>query len=271
MNSGYYKSQYKRRLILRTRRLNYSANVESCIIVENKLNSKFYWNMSPTLKFQELLRACEKCCPRKKFDFAAWNYKVGKQLSGCFEYTETSICEVSQALTIGCIGHPNVGKSSVINSIVGRKVVSTSRTPGHTKHFQTYFVTCNIQLCDCPGLVFPSIVDKQQQIFSGLYPIAQVIICEIRHFKTKISWRPVRTCIKLNLFWNWSSSGGFYIKHVQWVIKCLRSSEQNSRWKIWKQVRLLLKTVCFLYIYVQTYKVYETKTYESGLSERMIH
>lgn len=123
---------------------------------------------------KELLRACEKCCPRKKFDFAAWNYKVAKQLSGGFEYTETSICEVSQALTLGCIGHPNVGKSSVINSIVGRKVVSTSRTPGHTKHFQTYFVTCNIQLCDCPGLVFPSIVDKQQQIFSGLYPIAQV-------------------------------------------------------------------------------------------------
>ena len=44
------------------------------------------------------------------------------------------------------------------------QVVSTSRTPGHTKHFQTIFLTPNVRLCDCPGLVFPSIVSKQLQV-----------------------------------------------------------------------------------------------------------
>ncbi|KAJ2342185.1 hypothetical protein GGH92_005488, partial [Coemansia sp. RSA 2673] len=44
-------------------------------------------------------------------------------------------------VTLGLVGHPNVGKSTVINSIMGRTVVSTSRTPGHTKHFQTIHVT----------------------------------------------------------------------------------------------------------------------------------
>lgn len=77
-------------------------------------------------------------------------------------------------LTIGMIGHPNVGKSSLINGIVGKKVVSTSRTPGHTKHFQTIYLTPSVRLCDCPGLVFPSLVNKQIQILSGIYPIAQV-------------------------------------------------------------------------------------------------
>jgi len=33
-----------------------------------------------------------------------------------------------------------VGKSSLMNALVGRKVTSVSRTPGHTKHFQTYFI-----------------------------------------------------------------------------------------------------------------------------------
>ena len=39
----------------------------------------------------------------------------------------------------------------------GKKVVSTSRTPGHTKHFQTILLTNDIVLVDCPGLVFPAL------------------------------------------------------------------------------------------------------------------
>ena len=41
-------------------------------------------------------------------------------------------------VTVGMIGHPNVGKSSLINGLVGRKVVSTSSTPGHTKYLQVH-------------------------------------------------------------------------------------------------------------------------------------
>jgi len=77
-------------------------------------------------------------------------------------------------LTIGCVGHPNVGKSSFMNALIGRKVVSVSRTPGHTKHFQTIFLTPNIRLCDCPGLVFPSYHPKQLQVLMGCYPISQL-------------------------------------------------------------------------------------------------
>lgn len=76
--------------------------------------------------------------------------------------------------TVGFIGQPNVGKSSLINSIFGRKVVSASRTPGHTKHFQTLHLSAGIRVCDSPGLVFPSIIDKNLQILCGIYNIAQV-------------------------------------------------------------------------------------------------
>lgn len=77
-------------------------------------------------------------------------------------------------LTIGCIGQPNVGKSSLLNAVMGRKVVSVSKTPGHTKHFQTIFITRTVKLCDCPGLVFPSRVPKQIQVLMGSFPIAQL-------------------------------------------------------------------------------------------------
>ena len=67
-------------------------------------------------------------------------------------------------VTLGFTGYPNVGKSSILNSIVGHKVVSVSRTPGHTKHFQTIHLTSTVRLCDCPGLVFPSYVDRPLQV-----------------------------------------------------------------------------------------------------------
>ncbi|KAJ1993850.1 hypothetical protein H4R33_000486 [Dimargaris cristalligena] len=77
-------------------------------------------------------------------------------------------------LTLGLIGHPNVGKSTLINSLMGRTVVSASKTPGHTKRFQTIYLADNVRLCDCPGLVFPSLTPKPVQILTGLFNIAQV-------------------------------------------------------------------------------------------------
>lgn len=77
-------------------------------------------------------------------------------------------------VTIGCVGFPNVGKSSLLNALMGRKVVSVSRTPGHTKHFQTIYLTNTVRLCDCPGLVFPSATPRRLQVLLGSYPIAQL-------------------------------------------------------------------------------------------------
>ena len=77
-------------------------------------------------------------------------------------------------VSVGMVGQPNAGKSSLINSLIGKRVVSVSKTPGHTKHFQTILVTKSVVLVDCPGLVFPSLVDKPLQVLLGSFPIAQL-------------------------------------------------------------------------------------------------
>jgi len=78
-------------------------------------------------------------------------------------------------ITLGFIGHPNVGKSTLINALKGKKICSTSRTPGHTKYKQTVFLNDTVMLCDCPGLVFPACdVPKIIQIVCGIFNIAQV-------------------------------------------------------------------------------------------------
>jgi ribosome biogenesis GTPase A len=77
-------------------------------------------------------------------------------------------------VTVGLVGHPNTGKSCVLNGLVGKTVVSASYTPGHTKHFQTFFASKHVRLCDSPGLVFPAIdMPRPLQVLCGLFPIAQ--------------------------------------------------------------------------------------------------
>ncbi|KAK3088227.1 hypothetical protein FSP39_016369 [Pinctada imbricata] len=134
---------------------------------------------------RELLRVCEDIVG-DKVDLSSWEEKLdmegswpegeGEEESEDEEDSGPTEQEMFKdgVLTLGCVGYPNVGKSSVVNGLVGKKVVSVSRTPGHTKHFQTIYLTSTVKLCDCPGLVFPSLIDKSLQILAGIYPIAQV-------------------------------------------------------------------------------------------------
>jgi len=77
-------------------------------------------------------------------------------------------------IKIGFVGHTNVGKSSIMNTLVGEKHFSMSSRPGHTKVLQTWSVASNVTLVDSPGLTFPSYYPKPLQILSGLFPIDQV-------------------------------------------------------------------------------------------------
>jgi len=54
---------------------------------------------------------------------------------------------------VGVIGFPNVGKSSLINSLKRSRVAGTGNTPGFTKGIQEVYIDSDIVLLDSPGVV----------------------------------------------------------------------------------------------------------------------
>ncbi|GAA6000849.1 hypothetical protein JCM10207_004689 [Rhodosporidiobolus poonsookiae] len=60
---------------------------------------------------------------------------------------------VKTSLTIGLVGHPNVGKSSLINTLKRSKACSVAPTPGWTMDVQEVVLEKGIRVLDCPGVV----------------------------------------------------------------------------------------------------------------------
>ncbi len=59
------------------------------------------------------------------------------------------------------IGIPNVGKSTLINRLVGKKAVSVGNKPGITKQLSWIRINDRLELLDTPGILWPKLDDKK--------------------------------------------------------------------------------------------------------------
>ena len=67
----------------------------------------------------------------------------------------------NRALKLMIVGVPNVGKSSLINRLAGKKSAKTEDRPGVTRTKQWITVSENILLLDTPGILWPKFDDEQ--------------------------------------------------------------------------------------------------------------
>ena len=68
--------------------------------------------------------------------------------------------QVGRVVRVMVLGIPNVGKSTFINKVAGRKTAKTEDRPGVTRSKQWVPIDRNLELLDTPGILWPKFDDQ---------------------------------------------------------------------------------------------------------------
>jgi nuclear GTP-binding protein len=79
-----------------------------------------------------------------------------------------------QAISVGFVGYPNVGKSSVINTLRSKSVCKVAPIPGETKVWQYITLTKKIFLIDCPGVVYQNNDSETDIVLKGVVRVTNL-------------------------------------------------------------------------------------------------
>ena len=92
-----------------------------------------------------------------------------KNISEIFKVTEEVNKELNdkrkekglkeRKIRILILGIPNVGKSTLINTLVGKKATNVGNRPGITRHLEWIRINKDIELLDTPGILWPKLDD----------------------------------------------------------------------------------------------------------------
>lgn len=83
------------------------------------------------------------------------------------------------------VGIPNTGKSTLLNTLAGKKIAKTGNVPAVTRHQQRTSLKNNIDIYDTPGILWPVIEPRERGLAlaaSGAISDTAIDYHEIAHF-----------------------------------------------------------------------------------------
>lgn len=130
-------------------------------------------------------------------------------------------------ISVGFVGYPNTGKSSIINTLRAKKVCTVAPIPGETKVWQYITLMRRIYLIDCPGVVQPSSDDSETEIIlKGVVRIESIKEPE-NHVQALLDRVKVEYIKKTYGIQEWKDSDDFLTQYAKKTGKLLKGAEPD--------------------------------------------
>ncbi|XP_022133820.1 nuclear/nucleolar GTPase 2 isoform X2 [Momordica charantia] len=131
-----------------------------------------------------------------------------------------------QAISVGFVGYPNVGKSSVINTLRTKNVCKVAPIPGETKVWQYITLTKRIFLIDCPGVVYQNSDSETDIVLKGVVRVTNLEDASehIGEVLKRVKREHLERAYKIK---DWEDDNDFLIQLCKLTGKLLRGGEPD--------------------------------------------
>ncbi|KAJ6752083.1 hypothetical protein OIU85_002502 [Salix viminalis] len=133
-----------------------------------------------------------------------------------------------QAISVGFVGYPNVGKSSVINTLRTKNVCKVAPIPGETKVWQYITLTKRIFLIDCPGVVYQNHDTETDIVLKGVVRVTNLHDASehIGEVLKRVKKEHLRRAYKIK---DWEDDNDFLLQLCKSTGKLLKGGEPDHK------------------------------------------
>ncbi|KAG8044497.1 hypothetical protein GUJ93_ZPchr0941g14202 [Zizania palustris] len=155
---------------------------------------------------------------------------------GITSFSITTVCTPKsdkQAISVGFVGYPNVGKSSVINTLRSKSVCKVAPIPGETKVWQYITLTKKIFLIDCPGVVYQNNDSETDIVLKGVVRVTNLADASehIGEVLRRVKREHLQRAYKIK---DWADDNDFLVQLCKTTGKLLKGGEPDlttvARW-----------------------------------------